>query len=872
MKKWMRATMALTLTAALLAGCGGASSGGGASSSGGSGNGNQQAAEGNGMGRYVEEMLGQPSANPEGSDANYSYIKGIASLSDGSLRTMVVEEYYPTGEEYSEEDSRTEYHVLSSADGKSWTDTGFDLMSVLGDQVPEKTDGVWVNVNVESVAWNPAGDMVLSAAVYASTTEERDDGTYSITDEKRIFVYGDKDGNYRQLPVAVDTLSSSRHDEYKEEEGADIDNGEAGEVIAYETGEDDIIINEGGDPEGGNDDDQSYSYLSSMKLAENGNLFICDDNSSIYMISTEDGSLKKTISDMEYVSYIALCGDRLMSVGWDNAFCYDTATGEKAEDISGFVDVFNSSRGIQCLADSPDSGKLYSAGSDGIFCYDVASGENTRLVDGALTSMVSPDAYVEQLIVRENEEFMTLFEDYSLANSRMTLYKYTYDPSLPSRPDEQITVYSLYDDYAVRQMGAMFQKSHPEIYVAYEFGISGEDAVTSSDAIRTLNTEIMAGNGPDIIMMDGLPVASYVEKGLLMDIKDVVDKVSAESGLFDNVARTYETDGKLYAIPAAFTMPVIIGRQEMLDQINSIEDLGKAAADFAVSDHTQYQKFMDEYSLLTLFGALMPASSADWFKEDGSLDGDKLKAYFEQVIKTTDACKEALTEESRANMDSYMEWFNDPEMDTSYTMFSGGDPSWNTMEILAGLNQIALGNLSGTEGLEYLYSANKQDSAITYKAMPGALSNVYVPTKIFGISGETKEPEAAKAFLEYMLGPEAADSTGGYNGFPVNMAAFDQSVIDPNIGQEWYTPGQSTGGIGTTDENGNELTMEVYWPTEEYCAEMKALLQTLDTPAYTDEVILDYICKDCLPAVTGQAAVDDCVNQVLQDINIYLSE
>ena len=72
-------------------------------------------------------------------------------------------------------------------------------------------------------------------------------------------------------------------------------------------------------------------------------------------------------------------------------------------------------------------------------------------------------------------------------------------------------------------------------------------------------------------------------------------------------------------------------------------------------------------------------------------------------------------------------------------------------------------------------------------------------------------------------------------------------------------------GMTTTDENGNELTMEVYWPTEEYCAEMKALLQTLDTPAYTDEVILDYICKDCLPAVTGQAAVDDCVNQVLQE-------
>ena len=48
---------------------------------------------------------------------------------------------------------------------------------------------------------------------------------------------------------------------------------------------------------------------------------------------------------------------------------------------------------------------------------------------------------------------------------------------------------------------------------------------TESDALKTLNTEIAAGNGPDVILLDGLPVESYIEKGLLEDISDVISRI-----------------------------------------------------------------------------------------------------------------------------------------------------------------------------------------------------------------------------------------------------------------------------------------------------------------------------------------------------------
>ena len=37
-----------------------------------------------------------------------------------------------------------------------------------------------------------------------------------------------------------------------------------------------------------------------------------------------------------------------------------------------------------------------------------------------------------------------------------------------------------------------------------EAGMSGDDSVTDTDALKVLNTEIMAGTGPDVLLLDGI--------------------------------------------------------------------------------------------------------------------------------------------------------------------------------------------------------------------------------------------------------------------------------------------------------------------------------------------------------------------------------
>lgn len=69
---------------------------------------------------------------------------------------------------------------------------------------------------------------------------------------------------------------------------------------------------------------------------------------------------------------------------------------------------------------------------------------------------------------------------------------------------EEINIYSLYENTSIRQYGARYQNDNPHIVINYEVGITEGSGQTENDAIKTLNTELMSSNGPDILILDNL--------------------------------------------------------------------------------------------------------------------------------------------------------------------------------------------------------------------------------------------------------------------------------------------------------------------------------------------------------------------------------
>ena len=117
------------------------------------------------------------------------------------------------------------------------------------------------------------------------------------------------------------------------------------------------------------------------------------------------------------------------------------------------------------------------------------------------------------------------------------------------KEDGVIHLYTLKDNDQLQQSAKLFEEKFPEYQVVIDVGVSEEDGKTVSDAIRSLNTEIMAGNGPDIILMDGLPIEDYIEKGVLEDLSDMVESVK-ENGeeFFENVLSSYKKGEKVLVI------------------------------------------------------------------------------------------------------------------------------------------------------------------------------------------------------------------------------------------------------------------------------------------------------------------------------------
>lgn len=222
-------------------------------------------------------------------------------------------------------------------------------------------------------------------------------------------------------------------------------------------------------------------------------------------------------------------------------------------------------------------------------------------------------------------------------------------------------------------------------------------------------------------------------------------------------------------------------------------------------------------------------------------------------------------------MDQMKQYYtsDDYEMDASWY---GSDPSSMAMYIMAGMNRIAYGNMSGTSSLGDLASIMRKDADINYKALPGSVQNVYVPSDIIGINAKSKNIDTAKEFYAFALSAAGQKAIDSYSGFPVNKERFDASLVDPDAGTEGYDPNASKGSWGMTDEDGNEISVDIYWPTDDQIAQLKNLIDSLDTPSYGDYTILSTILKDSMNAIIGDTSVDDAVEQVVKDIDIYLSE
>lgn len=397
------------------------------------------------------------------------------------------------------------------------------------------------------------------------------------------------------------------------------------------------------------------------------------------------------------------------------------------------------------------------------------------------------------------------------------------------KEDAVLRLYTLKENENLWQSAKLFMEKYPKYPVVIEMGISEEDGKTVSDAIRSLNTEIMAGNGPDIILMDGLPIEDYIEKGRLEDLSDMVESVK-ENGeeFFENVLSSYEKGEKVYAIPSRFSVPIIIGKEGAVtpEEVKTLSGTLKTRTEEQIKGIARNATKSIPLLLLTFWN--------DIISEESVVDQEALSTFLEEARMLFDAS----------------------EIDLELPYYSGD--AGVTMAFQKDILSVDEMDMGQTLAQLESVSAN---SPVFYDYLNSESGKKFIPKWIFGITASSEKKEAAKAFLSYFLSSENMDQYDWT--LSVNKTSFRKTLPISETKEQMtvmYPEQDSAEGIRIQKLNAEEAE------------EFVNFLSEADTKIAVEQALFEEILTQAEHYVYGEESLESAVNAIVEKVEIYQAE
>lgn len=314
-----------------------------------------------------------------------------------------------------------------------------------------------------------------------------------------------------------------------------------------------------------------------------------------------------------------------------------------------------------------------------------------------------------------------------------------------------------------QQVIELFQKEHPNITVKGEFTDWNGYWESLADAVA-------ADDVPDIVQMDELYLASYAERGALLDLDTTTNQLKTTD--FDaNALATGQVDGKLYALPVGLAAYSVVVNTDLLakydvplpdDSTWTWDDLkliGGQISKASGGKVTGVQAFGFDTGSLNIWARQNGASLYD-DKGNVAIPPTVLASYWSYLVDLakTGASPAASVTIKRANA----------SLDQSgvATNASAFGTWWNTQ----------LTSLSAASGAK-LKLLNMPGEAAS--PSPGAY---YKPSMFWSISARSKHPTEAALFVDFLSNKEAAGKVLLTDrGVPANIKV--RTTITPQLAE-----------------------------------------------------------------------------------------
>ena len=582
-------------------------------------------------------------------------------------------------------------------------------------------------------------------------------------------------------------------------------------------------------------DDRNFRDPRSVSILPDGDMLI-SDRRGIERYSLSDGSFVKSYegesSDLmaiEHEIYIINNKGGKIDV-------YDADTDE----LKRSIPCENLDMNTRLTAG--EEGDLYVAGKFGVRHLMKEGTIWEVIIDGSLTSFSMPSYACQYILAIEK----TLFAVLSNNKGGFAIKEYTYSEDTPTTPTKEVIAYSLRENALLRQVIAQYQINHPDVKVTLQVGLEQGSTITEEDAIKALNTELIAGKGPDLIVLDGLNIDTYIKKGILEDLSKWAKEAEVVNECLPNIISAYKVKDKTYALPIHFVTPMLWGDKKVIQEAKSIEDLAAYKKSHPNETIIPYKEAAE---LICKFGA---ASSQSWFNGEGELQEKPLISFLE-AVKELEKQGDPL----------------DTKKKTPPSIEELLKPGWDLEDIISiayDYADVYFMKASGIKDFLAGASGNEQRKESDFVVLSNQEGSMFEPRNILGINAASKNKDIAKEIIGMALS-EIIQGVDIEEGFPVNQLFFEKWIN----GSTW--PDKNFSIMFSGDEMPEpELTLSFQWGYEKELKKYYEECQKVKVPIQNHTILLSTVLEESKGYFQGTVTAQEAAEAIKKKTEFYLSE
>lgn len=477
--------------------------------------------------------------------------------------------------------------------------------------------------------------------------------------------------------------------------------------------------------------------------------------------------------------------------------------------------------------------------TDGIYGYIAKKKESVKLLDYTASNMT--ENHTQKITLLKEGEWIGMVYD-EVEDTKVAVYRKVDPEIVANRKTLVVGVFGIEEE--ISEAIVQFNREH------LEYQIEIRDYLEAEDPVLQMNTEVIAGNAPDILDLSYVSMDQYIEKDLLEDLTPYIERDSELSmqELIPSVSEVIEADSHTYFVAPSFDLYSLAATKEEVGGKDgwTLEEMKDVLKQKDKDVNAFYRN--DKIDLLYTLLEMNVSDFVDWSTG---------KCYFDDK-----EFRELLVLVEQVGTDGESE-YNEELLAEREAIRNGSVLFW---EGCVNLAQLYMNRTTFGEDVTYVGYPNEDKEGSYFRF-----------NHPFAICSNSKEKQMAWEFVRIFMTKEYQSKMDLYgNSMPTRQDCFDL-MMEANLATEAYTnemgqqviPGAlwSAYSLIYTDTLSEENPL-----TKKEAEELIALVGKTKRCVSYEDALMDIIQEEAEYYFAGEKSLEDTVKIIENRAETYVNE